>query len=58
MCINGISIFNRELIRIGFKSNIFSNRMNGASLIRFISFENIKVKEGYLVNLFEEKNMN
>ena len=44
MWINGISIFNRELIRIGFKSNIFSNRMNGASLIRFISFENIKVK--------------
>ena len=31
-------------INKGFKSNIFSNRMNGASLIRFISFENIKVK--------------
>ena len=44
MWINGISIFNRELIWIVFKSNIFSNRINGASLIRFISFENIKVK--------------
>ena len=44
MWINGISIFDRELIWNGFKSNIFSNRMNGASLIRFISFENLKVK--------------